>query len=82
MVIQSKPFIHGLSLHIRARIVDQLQGKREAFDFKSCKFMTIQCALYPKSDIDHLYLARTIDGCGLLQVKEAVKGEIRGLNIR
>lgn len=80
MAIQSKPFIHGLPLYNRARFGDQLQGKRDAFDFKTCKFMTVQCALYPKNDTDHLQLARTIEGCGLLQVKQAVKGEIRGLN--
>ena len=57
------------------------KGEVEAIDRRIRKLFAIYGALYPKSDVDRLYIPRNKGGRGLISIKDCVEFEIRGLEV-
>ena len=51
----------------------------KSLDRRTRKFMTIQGALHPKSDVDRVYLSRKVGGRGLISCKGCIRTEENNL---
>ena len=68
-------------LRYSAAFVSWRKSKLQAIDRKTRKLFTIYGALYPKSDVDRLYIPRKERGRGLISLEDCVELAIRGLEV-
>ena len=68
-------------LRYSGSFVSWRKSELEAIDRKTRKLFTIYGALYPKSDVDRLYIPRKEGGRGLISIKDCVELAIRGSEV-
>ena len=68
-------------LRYSAVFVSWRKSELQAIDRKTRKLFTIYRALYPKSDVDRLYIPRIGGGRGLISIEDCVELAIRGLEV-
>ena len=61
-------------------IIDWKYSELKKLDSKTRKTLTMHGILHPKSDVDRLYIARKEGGRGLIEIENAYKVAIVGLN--
>ena len=68
-------------LRYSAAFVSWRKSEVQAIDRKTRKLFTIYRALYPKSDVDKLYIRRKEGGRGLISIEDCFELAIRGLEV-
>ena len=68
-------------LRYLAAFVSWRKSELQAIDRNTRKLFTIYGALYPKSDVDRLYIPRKEGERGLISTEDCVKLAIRGLEV-
>ena len=68
-------------LRYSAAFVSWMKSELQVIDRKARKLFTIYGALYPKSDVDRLYIPRKEGGRGLITIEDSVELAIRGLEV-
>ena len=68
-------------LRYSAASVSWRKSGLQAIDRKTRKLFTIYEALYPKSDVDRLYIPRKEEGRGLISIEDCVEVAITGLEV-
>ena len=68
-------------LRYSAAFVSWRKSELQAIDRKTRKLFTIYGALYPKSDVDRLYIPRKEGRRGLISIEDCVELAIRGLEV-
>ena len=66
-------------LRYSAAFVSWRKNELQVIDRKTRKVFNIHGALYPKSDVDRLYIPRKEGGRGLISIEDCVDLAIRGL---
>ena len=79
--------VHGVNawaaslLRYSAAFFRWRKSELQAIDRKTRKLFTLYGALYPKSDVDRLYIPRKEGGRGLISTEDYVELAIRGLDV-
>ena len=68
-------------LRYSAAFVSCRKNELQVIDRKTRKVFNIHGALYPKSDLDRLYIPRKEGGRGLISIEDCVDLAIRGLEV-
>ena len=68
-------------LRYSTAFVSWRKSELQVIDRKTRKLFTIYRALYPKSDVDRLYIPRKERGGGLISIEDCVELAIRGLEV-
>ena len=66
-------------LRYSAAFISSRKCALQAIDRKTRKLFTIYVGLYPKSDVDRLYIPRKDGGRGLIAIEDCVELAVRGL---
>ena len=68
-------------LRYSAAFVSWGKSELQAIDRKTRRLFTIYRALYPKSDVDRLYILRKERGRGFISIEDCFELTIRGLEV-